>query len=101
MRSLLLALAVATPYTEANHRAAFEDFKKEFNKKYETAEEEAKRFLAFKENRVYIRMYNEQHSDVELGLNEFADLSQDEFQATYLTGLKPKLEEQWRGLAYL
>merc|ERR1719265_3058325 len=58
-------------------RKAFEEFKQEFGKDYETAEEEAKRFLVFAENVARIRGYNKAHSDVELGLNEFADLTED------------------------
>jgi len=82
-------------------RAAFEDFKKKFNKEYESAEEEAKRFLVFQENSEYVKTYNEQHSDIELGINEFADLTNEEFSATYMSGYKPKLEKQWDGVSYL
>merc|ERR1719161_1605028 len=87
--------------TGDDQRTAFDEFKKKFNKEYKTAEEEAQHFSVFKENRVKIGTFNEQHSDVQLGINEFADLTEHEFEATYLTGLKPKLEQQWGGLAYL
>jgi C1A family cysteine protease len=101
MRALLFACVGAKPLTEDSHRAAWADFKLEFKKTYETEADEAERFAVFKENRVYVKMYNEQHEDTELGINEFADMTHDEFKVHYMTGYTPKTEEQWSGLAYL
>ena len=47
--------------------------------RYETAEETATRYGIFKENRVYIKKMNEESEGVTFDINQFADLTHDEF----------------------
>jgi len=45
------------------------------------------RFQIFRENLRKIEEHNAEEAGFELGLNQFSDLSEAEFQATYLSGL--------------
>ncbi|KAK6589836.1 cryptopain precursor [Cryptosporidium xiaoi] len=65
----------------------FENFKKIYNKKYASKEEEMERFEIFKQNLNYIRITNKQGFSYELEMNEFGDLKKDEFINRY-TGYK-------------
>ncbi|KAH8738808.1 cysteine proteinase secreted hypothetical protein transmembrane domain near N-terminus [Cryptosporidium ryanae] len=65
----------------------FQDFKKKYNKKYTSKDEEAERFEIFKQNLNYIRITNGQGFSYELEMNEFGDLKKDEFINMY-TGYK-------------
>lgn len=58
-----------------------------FEKVYESIEEKIKRFDIFKDNLLHIDETNKRVESYWLGLNEFADLSHEEFRSMYL-GLK-------------
>ncbi|KAI9086137.1 hypothetical protein K1719_031858 [Acacia pycnantha] len=65
----------------------FKEWQKEHNKQYETKEEELKRFETFKSNLNFIVQKNSQRSSASsyrLGLNEFGDLTFEEFSKTHL-----------------
>jgi len=57
-----------------------------YNKKYEGAEAFFKRFHIFKENLQYIQTENAKNQSYTLGLNEFADMTKQEFFSSH-TGL--------------
>jgi len=77
---VLLAAALGEPFlSEENHQQAFEKFIQDFEKAYETIEEKATRYGIFKENRVYIKKMNEENTHVTFDVNQFADLTHDEF----------------------
>jgi xylem cysteine proteinase len=57
-----------------------------YEKKYEGADSFFKRFHIFKENLAYIQTENSKNNSYTLGLNEFADMTKDEFMSVY-TGL--------------
>ncbi|GMN50125.1 hypothetical protein TIFTF001_019279 [Ficus carica] len=59
------------------------------SKIYNSIEEKVERFEIFKDNLKHIDERNKQISDYWLALNEFADLSHEEFKSKYL-GLKPE-----------
>ena len=63
---------------------AFEDFKREYVKTYDTIEEENARKEIFKANYERIIATNKEQNSFQLGVNKFADLTQDEFRAMYL-----------------
>ncbi|EYU36591.1 hypothetical protein ABFS82_14G282600 [Erythranthe guttata] len=65
----------------------FESWLEKHSKKYETLEEKLHRFEIFKDNLKHIDEKNKATTNYWLGLNEFADLSHDEFKKMYL-GLK-------------
>ncbi|KAI9072941.1 hypothetical protein K1719_032573 [Acacia pycnantha] len=65
----------------------FGEWQKEHNKHYQTKEEELKRFEIFKSNLNFIVRKNSKRSSASsyrLGLNQFADLTFEEFSKTHL-----------------
>lgn len=60
------------------------------NKSYLSSEEEKRRFDIFKENLKHIREHNKKYEEGQesskLGVNQFADLTHEEFQKTYTGG---------------
>lgn len=76
----------------------FQNFKSQFNRKYSNDEEETKKLLTFTKNLRKIDSHNEKfkrgESTYEMGINEFADIDDDEFKATH-TGYIPDLETSY------
>uniref|UniRef100_A0A0E0JU75 Uncharacterized protein n=1 Tax=Oryza punctata TaxID=4537 RepID=A0A0E0JU75_ORYPU len=66
----------------------FEKFVAKYRKAYSSFEEKLRRFEVFKDNLNHIDEENKKVTSYWLGLNEFADLTHDEFKAAYL-GLTP------------
>jgi KDEL-tailed cysteine endopeptidase len=99
--ALLFTLGVSASSADPQLKGAFEAFISQFEKTYESAEEHAKRFAIYVENRVRVARMNAEHSHATFALNEFADLTWEEFRATYVGGYKPALEKQWEGLRHL
>ena len=87
---LSLLLAVSFCYTAENTilRDLFGQWKLAYNKVYTTQAEESLRFATFLENYYAIAQHNAQDKSVVLGLNQFADVTSEEFAALY-TGLIP------------
>jgi len=96
---VLLALLALGSAETPNYAMKWESFKTKFNKVFADAKEESSRFETFKSNVDIIYEANEQNMIFELGVNEFADLTPDEFAATHL-GLK-KPENVWGELPRL
>jgi KDEL-tailed cysteine endopeptidase len=89
-------------FTKESHTSAFKDFITKFEKTYKTAEEYAMRFAIFVENRIYVhRMNMDKDQTATFALNEFADLTWQEFRGTYVGGFKPSIEKRWEGLRHL
>jgi len=68
-----------------DEKAEFEAFTKKHSKNYKDHVEYTKRFGVWKDNLQFVRKWNSdgsRHFDV--GMNEFADLTDDEFAASYL-----------------
>ncbi|XP_006653960.1 cysteine protease XCP2-like [Oryza brachyantha] len=75
----------------ASHDRLIELFEKwvaKYRKAYASFEEKVRRFEVFKDNLKHIDEINKKVTSYWLGLNEFADLTHDEFKAAYL-GLTP------------
>ncbi|KAK8624707.1 hypothetical protein V6N13_089594 [Hibiscus sabdariffa] len=68
----------------------FESWLSKHGKIYESIEEKLLRFEVFKDNLMHIDKRNKEISSYWLGLNEFADLSHEEFKSKYL-GLKSEV----------
>ena len=68
----------------------FESWMSKHGKTYRSIEEKLHRFEIFKDNLKHIDERNKEISSYWLGLNEFADMSHEEFKNKYL-GLKPAL----------
>lgn len=91
--ALVLAAVAGTIFFMAPRRSTnlkrhilnFKDWKHQHNKTYETAEEEQLRFQIFQDNLEFIIASNQDsESEVEFGLNQFADLTIEEFQTKHL-----------------
>jgi len=71
----------------------FSDWSKEHNKVYSTSDEAIKRYNIFKTNLEWINKRNTELEHMTVGLNQFADMTQEEFAAIYLIPLN---ETQFR-----
>jgi C1A family cysteine protease len=61
-------------------RQRFDKFKTDYNKVYNTQEEDAKRFEIFKENLERAVFQNFEHKTTVFGVTQFSDLTQEEFK---------------------
>ena len=70
----------------------FTKFNSKFNKDYNSLKDKALRFSVFKDNLDLVRNHNKKDStSYTLGINQFADLTFEEFKAFYLTEFNPSL----------
>lgn len=74
----------------------FESWISKHGKSYKNFKEKLRRFETFKDNLKHIDETNRQRSSYWLGLNEFADLSHDEFKGKHL-GLRTHDAQRSRG----
>ncbi len=88
MLLLLASLIVAQAFTPG---AEFKAWKTQWGKTYTTRLEERYREFVFRTNAYMIEQRNAEQSHVRLGLNAFADLTQDEFAEYYLSAHKPRV----------
>jgi len=81
---------------------AFGAFLDEYQRTYATKAELAQRFAAFTNNYAFVQERNAQNLSYKLALNQFADLTNEEFRVSHL-GFKTKagVEDPWAGLPYL
>merc|ERR1712212_909140 len=86
MRALVLVLLVgaATSFVEKNEWAAFKD---KHGKSYANPIEEFYRMKLYADNKAYVEKHNAEHAagkhTFDLALNKFADLTTEEWSATY------------------
>ncbi|KAJ1605915.1 cryptopain-cysteine proteinase secreted [Cryptosporidium canis] len=85
---------IADP-TTSEYRRSFEEFKRKYHKKYGSKEEEAERFEIFKQNMNFIQITNSQGFSYVLEMNEFGDLTKEEFMARF-TGYRKGHHEDER-----
>eukprot|EP00933_Yihiella_yeosuensis_P017275 TRINITY_DN14470_c0_g7_i1.p1 TRINITY_DN14470_c0_g7~~TRINITY_DN14470_c0_g7_i1.p1 ORF type:complete len:349 (+),score=98.86 TRINITY_DN14470_c0_g7_i1:75-1121(+) len=86
------AFAAATHAAEDSLRKEFEQFIIDFDKKYDEFEKEH-RFNAFVENSKFIKEKNSKGHSYTLGVNQFADMTPDEFSMTHFGLQQPS--KQW------
>merc|ERR1711962_1888909 len=80
--ALLAIVAVAA------HDQAWEDYKLEFDKHY-TADEEPARYANWKQNAEEVLLHNAMYgNEFTQAVNEMSDLSYEEYEAIYLSGLR-------------
>jgi C1A family cysteine protease len=69
----------------------FNRFQDRFNKRYETFEETELRFGIFRNNLRNIILHNLDHTqNFTMGVNQFTDLTPQEFKETFVGGIKPE-----------
>ncbi|CAG9310351.1 unnamed protein product [Blepharisma stoltei] len=71
----------------------FQDFLQTYHKSYQ-GEEYLKRLNIFRDNAAFIRVHNLQNQDWVLGINQFADITFQEFKEKYLTSKFPEIKPQ-------
>merc|ERR1719486_456198 len=68
-----------------DEKAEFDAFTKRHRKKYKDSGEYKKRFSVWRDNLSFVRKWNSDESrNFEVGMNEMADLTDEEFAASYL-----------------
>ena len=73
------------------HDSEFDAFLHTYHKKYSSKADYDSRLAVFHENLKLISEYNTNHTETVLAINEFGDLTQDEFRRGYLSPLKDEL----------
>jgi C1A family cysteine protease len=77
--------AAATPADKPDYNSMWLQFKGDYNKQYDSnGGDEQKRFEVFKANVDIIEEHNAKKLSYRLGVNEFTDLTWDEFSSTHL-----------------
>jgi cathepsin F len=84
MQTVAIAFAVLIAVSVAMPTDLFEMFERKYNKKYATEEERSHRLHVFTETLKRIEQLNKDEPMRPHGINEFADLTQDEFRARFL-----------------
>ncbi len=79
MKSIILLCVVLAQASGMDIKSVFEDWKVKYGKSYETELEHRYRYSVFAENLANIQERNSQGRTIKLGLNKFADLTNDEF----------------------
>ena len=73
----------------------------QYSRLYKDATEKAQRFEVFKDNVGFIESFNAENRKFYLGINQFTDLTNEEFKATKANkGYKPSLERVPTGFRY-
>ena len=72
--------SITYDWDNLDHKASWDNWKKEFGKTYNDLEEEGHRFLIFLDNWKMINDFNIEGHNYTLGLNQFGDLTGDEFR---------------------
>jgi len=94
---LVYLVACAAAKSISDGRSEFESFKQKHGKSYENALDEAFHFKAFRSNLKIIAEHNEQHKlgkvSFKLGVNQFADLTINEYRTKILGSQMPHLSK--------
>jgi len=76
-------LASPANIKDTKYRLAFNSFVHKYQRQYVTPAEKEMRYRIFKNNFEYIQNFNKQNNGVVLGVNNFADLTNEEFRQKY------------------
>jgi hypothetical protein len=97
--SLVVAAVAIPPLSNSEYEYLFTAWVNEYGKSYETSEF-FNRFNIFKSNLDIIREHNAKNESWTMGMNEFGDMSWEEFKAIYVGGTKPVPREYLRSKNY-
>jgi len=95
----LAVVSAIAPLSSDEYEFLFTAWVNEYGKSYETAEF-FNRFNVFKTNLNIIREHNAQNESFTMGMNEFGDMTWEEFRASYIGGLKSRAGEYIRSKNY-
>ncbi|KAJ5068233.1 hypothetical protein M0811_12460 [Anaeramoeba ignava] len=73
-----------TPLKSSNSETLFDLFKSKYSKNYPNEKEQQERQEIFYNNYRYINEFNQEHTDMTLGVNHFADMTIEEFRSVML-----------------
>jgi len=96
---LLALIVLATALTETEYRTSFESFQAQYGKVYLDSEENH-RYNIYKQNLDFVNAWDEEARGFSVGINEFADLTVEEFKSIY-NGMNVNVEpfepvvEEW------
>lgn len=85
-------LATTTEHDESQTRLIFEGWLNTHSKSYNSSSEKEERYKIFKENLRFINEHNAGNHSFRVGLNVFADLTNEEYRRTYLGFQLPDAE---------
>merc|ERR1712002_464057 len=89
MKLLLVGVCCLAALASANYsELQFAQFKEKFGKTYLTRSEHQLRFDIFKTNLKKIEEHNKSGASWTMGINQFSDLTPEEFESLYLGGYK-------------
>ena len=89
----LRSVELSDPLDDVNEWHLFDDFREKFRKNYDSVEEMKERFLIFKTNlRTIIQHNSDTTQNFTMGVNQFTDLTPEEFRAQYISGLNAPLQ---------
>jgi len=86
---LFATCAVAFAHSEDTLQMLFEAFKVQHNKNYATIQEHGYRYRVFKQNLDYVEETNAQNLGFKVAMNQFGDLTLEEFRSKYLSAVRP------------
>jgi len=84
---LVCLAATAFALTESEYQREFISFARQFDKTY-ASDQMFKQFGVFKDNLDYIVAHNNRNESYTLGVNEFSDMTHEEFLAAYVGGFR-------------
>lgn len=87
LKTFFLSLCLAFSLADTDVQELFSDWAKEHGKVYENKKDMTRRLGIFKTNLAWINQRNTELKNMTVGLNHFADMSQEEFAAVYLQPL--------------
>jgi C1A family cysteine protease len=79
---------------QKNDVAAFKDWKAKFGKQYTSMEEEMFRMKIFLATKAFVEAENARDTRVQHAINQFSDLTKEEFVATYLGYVNTTVDEE-------
>nr|CAH7747162.1 unnamed protein product [Callosobruchus chinensis] len=93
-RALIFLSLVVVAMAALTAEEQWKNFKSTHGKKYDNPEEEQKRFQIFQDNLKTIEEHNKKYDAGEtswqMGINQFADLTEDEMKQRYMGLIPPK-----------
>jgi hypothetical protein len=95
-----VALSMGVVAQAGDWESRFDEFLEKFEKKYHEPAEWKARFEAFVSNSMHIEAENAKGNSWTLGINEFADMTPEEFGVKY-NGYRPSTGKLWSGATYL
>ncbi len=79
----------------------FNQYKADFKKEYASVEEELKRFSNYVKSVITVEAHNALNLPYKFGINQFSDMTKEEFKKNYMGYKKPTLAQRHKGMTYL